>query len=163
MGQKVPCPLFLTVEAAVARGLDFIAVTDHNTQSHYDAERELQPYFDNILLLPGREITTYLGHANVFGTTSFVDFRIGTPQVPDVNSMLRQVAALQAIISINHPAARSGEDCMGCGWTPATPVDYHLIEAVEAVNGTGCRWPTKRRAVLGGIAQPGLSPYRHRR
>ena len=24
---------------------------------------------------------------------------------------------------------------MGCGWTPATPVDYHLIEAVEAVNG----------------------------
>jgi hypothetical protein len=135
MGQKVRCPLFLTVEAAAARGLDFIAVTDHNTQSHYDAERELQPYFDNILLLPGREITTYRGHANVFGTTSFVDFRIGTPEAPDVNSMLRQVAALQAIISINHPAARSGEDCMGCGWTPATPVDYHLVEAVEAVNG----------------------------
>jgi len=65
MGQKVPCPLFLTVEAAVARGLDFIAVTDHSTQSHYDAERELQPYFDDILLLPGREITTYRGHANV--------------------------------------------------------------------------------------------------
>ena len=135
MGQKVPCPLFLTVEAAVARGLDFIAVTDHNTQSHYDAERELQPYFDNILLLPGREMTTYLGHANVFGTTSFVDFRIGTPQVPDVNSMLRQVAALQGIISINHPAVRSGENCMGCGWTPATAVDYRLIEAVEVVNG----------------------------
>ncbi len=77
----------------MARGLDFIAVTDHNTQSHYDAERELQPYFDNILLLPGREITTYQGHANLLGTTSFVDFRIGTPEVPDVNSMLRQVAA----------------------------------------------------------------------
>ena len=24
---------------------------------------------------------------------------------------------------------------MGCGWTPATPVDYRLIEAVEVVNG----------------------------
>jgi hypothetical protein len=135
MGQKVPCPLFLTVEAAVARGLDFIAVTDHNTLSHFDAERELQPYFDNILLLPGREITTYNGHANVFGTTQFVDFRIGTPEVPDVNSMLRQVAGLDAIVSINHPDIRSGENCMGCGWTPATPVDYHLVEAVEAVNG----------------------------
>jgi hypothetical protein len=128
-GQKVSCPLFLTVEAAAARGLDFIAVTDHNTQSHYDAERELQPYFDNILLLPGRELTTYQGHANVFGTTSFVDFRA------DVNSMLRQVASLDAIISINHPSAQSGENCMGCGWTPVTPVDYHLVEAVEAVNG----------------------------
>jgi hypothetical protein len=135
MGKKVPCPLFLTVEAAVARGLDFIAVTDHNTQSHYDAERELQPYFDNILLLPGREITTYQGHANLLGTTRFLDFRIGTPEVPDVNSVLRQVAGLDAIVSINHPAAHSGENCMGCGWTPATPVDYRLIQAVEAVNG----------------------------
>jgi hypothetical protein len=141
MGQKVPCPLFRTVEAAAARGLDFIAVTDHNTQSHYDAERELQPYFDNILLLPGREITTYRGHANLFGTTQFVDFRIGTPEVPDVNSMLRQVKALDAIISINHPDAGSGENCMGCGWTPATPVDYHLIEAVEAVNGPDADGP----------------------
>jgi predicted metal-dependent phosphoesterase TrpH len=136
MGQIVPCPLFLTVEAAVARGLDFIAVTDHNTQSQYNAERELQPYFDNILLLPGREITTYQGHANLFGTTTFLDFRIGTPEVPDVNSMLRRVADLGAIISINHPASHSGENCMGCGWTPSAPVDYHLIQGVEAVNGT---------------------------
>ena len=134
-GQKVPCPLFLTVESALARGLDFIAITDHNTQSHYDAERELQPYFDNILLMPGREITTYQGHANLFGTTDFLDFRIGTREQPDINSMLRQVASLGAILSINHPAARSGEDCMGCGWTPTTPVDYHLVQAVEAVNG----------------------------
>ena len=135
MGQKVPCPLFLTVESAVARGLDFIAITDHNTQSHYDAERELQPYFDNILLIPGREITTYNGHANLFGATRFLDFRIGTPAVPDVNSMLRRVAELGAIISINHPASHSGENCMGCGWTPTTPVDYRLIQGVEAVNG----------------------------
>src|SRR6201996_5983974 len=40
-GRKVPCPVFLTAEAATARGLDFIAVTDHNTISHYDALREL--------------------------------------------------------------------------------------------------------------------------
>ena len=134
-GEKVPCPVFLTVESALARGLDFIAITDHNSQSHYNAERELQPYFDNILLLPGREITTYQGHANLFGTTNFLDFRVGTAEVPDMNSMLRHVASLGAVISINHPAVRSGEDCMGCGWTPLAPVDYNLIQAVEAVNG----------------------------
>ncbi len=60
------------------RGLDFIAVTDHNTISQYDALRELQPYFDQLLFIPGREVTTFQGHANVFGITRFVDYRIGT-------------------------------------------------------------------------------------
>ena len=135
LGKTVPCPLFRTVESAVARGLDFIAISDHNTQSQYDAERELQPYFDNILLLPGREITTYQGHANLIGTTDFLDFRLDTPAVPDMNSMLRPIHSLGAIISINHPSVRSGEDCMGCGWKPESAVDYNLIQAVEAVNG----------------------------
>ena len=155
MGKKVPCPLFLTVEAAVARGLDFIAVTDHNTQSHYDAERELQPYFDDILLMPGRELTTYDGHANLFGTTQFLDFRIGTPEVPDVNTMLRHAAGLGAIISINHPASPSGENCMGCGWTPATPVDYHLVQAVEAVNGRNADDPKSGVGFWQGLLNQG--------
>jgi hypothetical protein len=134
-GQNVPCPLFRSVEAAAERGLDFIAITDHNTESHYDDERELQPWFDKILLMPGREITTYEGHANLLGTRRFVDFRIGTPEVPSMNSVLRQVQNLGAIISINHPSVRSGEICMGCGWLPESPVDYHLVQAVEVVNG----------------------------
>src|SRR6185295_17813922 len=29
-GHKVPCPLYKTVEAAAARGLDFIGISDHN-------------------------------------------------------------------------------------------------------------------------------------
>ncbi|MBT9330115.1 CehA/McbA family metallohydrolase [Paracidobacterium acidisoli] len=134
-GRMVPCPLFRTVEDAAARGLDFIAITDHNTESHYDDERELQPYFDRVLLMPGREITTYQGHANLFGTTRFLDFRIGTDEVPNLNAMLRRVSGLGGIISINHPAAPSGENCMGCGWLPESTVDYHLIQAVEVVNG----------------------------
>src|SRR5919109_1654130 len=31
--KKVPCPLFKTLEMAEERGLDFVAVTDHNTTS----------------------------------------------------------------------------------------------------------------------------------
>ena len=131
-GKPVPCPLFLTVEAAARRDLDFVAITDHNTTSHYDDERELQPYFDKLLLIPGRELTTFYGHANAFGTTSFIDYR-----VPDVNSMFRQARSLGAIISINHPEAPTGEICMGCGWTPATPVDMNLVTAIEVINGGG--------------------------
>ena len=134
-GQKVPCPVFLTVEAAVRRGLDFIAITDHNATSQYDAMRELQPYFDKVLLIPGREITTFDGHMNIFGTTSYLDFRVGSQGVPDTSTLLRNAGKLGALVSINHPEAPTGELCMGCGWTPKHPVDMKLITAVEAVNG----------------------------
>ena len=133
-GAKVPCPLFLTVEAAAARGLDFIAITDHNTVAHFNSMRELQPYFDKLLLIPGREITTFLGHANVFGTTQFIDFRLTSPTVPDMNKLLDEVKATGGIISLNHPGNASGEKCMGCGWT-APDTDYARIQAIEAVNG----------------------------
>jgi len=134
-GQRVPCPLFLTVKAAVDRGLDFIAITDHNTTSHADAMRELQPYFDSLLLMPGREVTTFHGHANLFGTVALLDFRVGSGDVPDWNGLLRNVERTGGVISINHPIRPSGEQCMGCGWTPQAEVDYGHMQAVEVVNG----------------------------
>ncbi len=140
-GAAVPCPLFVTAETAAKRGLDFIAITDHNTVSQYDAERELQPYFDRLLLIPGREITTFHGHANVFGLTSFIDYRVGTRQVPDIDTIARQVDRLGGLISINHPNAPTGENCLGCGWTPNPPADLHLFAAIEAVNGGALRGP----------------------
>ena len=134
-GKMVPCPLYFTVDAAARRGLDFIAITDHNASSQYDAMRELQPYFDKLLLIPGREITTFQGHINFLGSTDFIDFRLGGKTVPDMNTLLRSARDVGAITSINHPLSPSGEICMGCGWTPATPVDMHLLTGVEAVNG----------------------------
>jgi hypothetical protein len=132
-GRKVPCPVFLTAEAAAERGLDFIAVTDHNTISHYDALRELQPYFDKLLFIPGREITTFWGHANLFGPTQFFDFRVG--DTTSTQSLFERAEKMGAILSINHPNAPTGEECMGCGWTPQQQIDPHLIQVIEAVNG----------------------------
>lgn len=134
-GKMVPCPVYFTVDAAARRGLDFIAITDHNATSQYDAMRELQPYFDKVLLIPGREITTFQGHLNFLGTTNFLDFRLGSAGVPTVNDLLRNARKLGALVSINHPRNPSGEICMGCGWTPHPPADMRLLDAVEAVNG----------------------------
>jgi hypothetical protein len=134
-GRMVPCPVFFTVDAAARRGLDFIAITDHNATSQYDAMRELQPYFDTLLLIPGREITTFQGHLNLLGRTDFLDFHLGSAGVPDMNTLLRNANNLGAVISINHPRAPTGEACMGCGWTPTSPVDMSLLQAVEVING----------------------------
>ncbi|MGC8550906.1 MAG: CehA/McbA family metallohydrolase [Acidobacteriaceae bacterium] len=138
-GQPVPCPLFVTVQTAVKQGLDFIAITDHNAISQYDDERELQPYFDKLLMIPGREMTTFHGHANIWGTTRFVDYRVGTPGVPNINAMFRAAHELGALVSINHPEAPSGEICMGCGWTANPPANMRLVNAVEVMNGNGGR------------------------
>jgi hypothetical protein len=133
-GAKVPCPVFKTLEAAVARGLDFVAVTDHNTTSHFEALRELAPYFDDLLVMPGREITTFYGHANLFGPTAFVDFQLGGPRAPIFADIQTQAERAMGLLSINHPGLPSGELCMGCGWT-APGTDYSRVQAIEVING----------------------------
>lgn len=139
--QRVPCPLFLTIDAALQRGLDFIALSDHNTVSQANDIRELQPYYDQLLMIPAREITTFTGHANLFGSDEPLDFRVGSATVPDWNSLLRAASKLHGLVSINHPIRPDDETCMGCGWAPAKPVDMHLVQAIEAVNGIDAMRP----------------------
>jgi hypothetical protein len=133
-GRIVPCPLFLSVKTAAARGLDFIAITDHNADSQYDAMRELQSYFDRVLLIPGREITTFYGHFNIFGVTQFIDYRV-TPGKRDLNTVLHDGLSKGGIASVNHAEAPSGEACMGCRWEPPAGADMDLFAAVEVING----------------------------
>jgi hypothetical protein len=133
-GRMVPCPLFLYVQTAAARSLDFIAITDHNATSQYNDMRELQPYFDRVLLIPGREMTTFYGHFNIFGVTQFVDYRI-TPGGLDLNAILRDAQSKGGIASVNHAESPGGEVCMGCRWEPPPDVDMNLFAAVEVVNG----------------------------
>src|SRR5690349_4669246 len=54
--------------AALARreGLDFFAITDHNTTSTY-TEFGAEP---GVLIIPGIEVTYRAGHYNVFGVVS---------------------------------------------------------------------------------------------
>ena len=143
-GKRVACPVFRTLEAASARGLDFISVTDHNTTSQANSLKELAPYFDGLILIPGREITTFQGHANLFGTEAPLDFRLGSKAVPDFAALADQVQATGGLLSINHPAMPSGEVCMGCGWSLSS-TDYGRVGAMEVVNGGGL-------AIAGGRA-----------
>lgn len=128
---NVFCPEFRILEKASSLGLDFIAVTDHNTVSHHDALEKWQPYFDRLLLIPGREVTTFFGHANAYGTSENIDFRVGPGWT--ASDMAKQVRAAGGVLSLNHPVRPSGEECMGCGWT--APIDWNYVDAIEAVNG----------------------------
>ena len=83
---------------AVERGLDFLAVTDHNTVSHH-AELAGAARQYGITLLAGQEVTTEGGHAGALGDIGWIDFR----REPDEWLDATQVRG--GLLSINHPFA----------------------------------------------------------
>lgn len=93
---------------AAAQGLDFLAVTDHNTVSHHPELPTAGARY-GITLVPGQEVTTDLGHANVFGDTGWVDFR------KPAASWLAHARARGGVFSVNHPL---GTDC---AWRQPAP------------------------------------------
>jgi hypothetical protein len=88
---------------ACGQGLDFVAVTDHNTVSHHPELPAVGARY-GISLLPGQEVTRDEGHANVFGDTGWVDFR----EEPD--SWYAHARTHGGVMSLNHPL--SGD----CAW-----------------------------------------------
>ena len=81
---------------AVSRGLDFVAVTDHNTVSHHASLSAVSSRY-GVTLVPGQEVTTQLGHAGVLGDTGWIDFR------QPAASWLAAAEAAGGLMSVNHP------------------------------------------------------------
>lgn len=133
-GHAVPCPTFKLVEAAAARGLDFLAITDHNTSATFNEMGFMQPYYDRMLLVRGREMTTFGGHANVWGTAEPVEFRVGY-EGRTANDFLDSAHAAGGIVSINHPHWPYDARCPGCGWAWKDQTDFARVDGIEVVNG----------------------------
>lgn len=106
------------VEEAHFRGLDFLAIMDHNTVSQW---RDLAAHADaGVLLIPGMEVTTYYGHANAWGIHRWVDFRCRTSE--DMQRVLETVHEQGGLFSANHPCSPVGE-----AW------EYGFLEGMDAV------------------------------
>jgi len=87
------------IKLAEKKNLDFLAITDHNTISHWKEIEELKG--TKVILIPGEEITTYLGHANVWGQGRWLDFRCLTTQ--DIAAVYSVASGENRLFSINHP------------------------------------------------------------
>ncbi len=127
-------------DAAVAAGLDFVALTDHNTTSHWLDVDRLQAHYDDLLLLRGRELTTYRGHATTIGERTPHEFRLPAPDA-SLAPLLAPIARAGAFVSINHPALPDGEACMGCGWNLTGREVMSSVHGVEVVNGETVEGP----------------------
>ena len=81
---------------AAGRGLDFLAVTDHNTISHH-ADLAPAAAAHGIALIPGQEVTTEAGHANALGNLNWIDFR------KPADAWLEATEQAGGLLSVNHP------------------------------------------------------------
>jgi hypothetical protein len=106
------------VALARSRGLDFLAITDHNSiASQSDLARLRDP---GLILIPGAEVTTFKGHFNVLGIGDWVDFRVQTPA--EMAAALGFARQRGALISCNHPKP------FGPPWAFPEVTGYDCIE-----------------------------------
>ncbi|HEY8282815.1 MAG TPA: CehA/McbA family metallohydrolase [Chloroflexota bacterium] len=102
---------------ALEQGLAFLAITDHNTiTQHLEGSRDLP-----LLRVPGVELTTYSGHANLFGTHPVVlDFRRDRDEeLADLFATAREGGLF---VSVNHPSETD------CGWEHTFDLPYDGLE-----------------------------------
>jgi hypothetical protein len=132
-GERIQVPPEHVFNAARAAGLDFIALTDHNTTSHWSDVDRLQSLYPTLLLLHGREVTTYRGHMNAFGEANPVDFRLTSGR--STGALAADLVRAGAFVSINHPERPDDETCMGCGWNDRDAETIRRVQGVEVVNG----------------------------
>jgi hypothetical protein len=117
---------------ARGRGLDFVAVTDHNTVSHHPYVRAHSD--PNLLLIPGQEVTTYYGHANVWGLDRWLDFRCR--EDADIARVIAEAHRRGLLFSVNHPKPD------GPAW------EYGLDLSIDCVEVWQALWPARNEAAL---------------
>ncbi len=113
-------------------GLDFVMLSEHNTNSGLSLYAEVQPDFPDLLILPGVEWTTYAGHANAIGAIDWVDHKIGVRGMTAAQA-IDQYHQQDALFSINHPLSPGAPICIGCAWE--IEVDPASVDGVEVQSG----------------------------
>ena len=136
------CTVHELLAQAARAGLDFLAITDHNTVSHHPA---LEAAHDaGLILLRGQECTTYYGHMNIWGTSRWCDFRARTDA--EMRRIIDLAHASGALCSINHP--KSG----GPAWEFSTELP---VDAMEVWQGPWAHRNHESLALWDGLLRAG--------
>jgi hypothetical protein len=119
---------------AKSRGVDFVNLSDHNTYSQHALVAAYQMAEPDLLFLRGAEITTYSGHGNSVGTSSYVEHRLGKDG-RTVAGIVDDVAAQGGVFIVNHPVLDLGSACIGCQWGHVDDTPWDKVAALELITG----------------------------
>lgn len=136
------------VKVAILRGLDAIAITDHNeVRGIEDISEEIRRTNADLIAIPGEEIKTAQG--DVIGL--FITERI--PKGLDVKETVDRIKEQGGYVLIPHPFDRKGRGALGRSIMEV----LGKIDFIEVINGRTPSWnneKARRFAALHGI--PGL-------
>ncbi|TJY43313.1 phosphoesterase [Cohnella pontilimi] len=126
--------IYEAISICKEKGFSFLALTDHNTASQ---NRTTFAAEEQLVLIPGVELTNYKGHANLLGHPDALDdFRVLTSE--QAASALRKAAEQGAFVSLNHPF------CTDCPWEFGFDVPYDAIEVWNGpwrpINAAAVKW-----------------------
>jgi MYXO-CTERM domain-containing protein len=125
---RVEADLDAVVAAARAAGLDFVALSEHNTDAHLQLLGAAQARHPDVLLLPAVEWTTHDGHALAPGATAAVPPWVGA-RGQDAPGAAAAFRAQGAAFAPAHPTLALGDACLGCAWEHA--LGPEAIDALE--------------------------------
>ena len=115
---------------ARGRGLDFLALTDHNTVSGLPELDSLGD--DDLLTIGGMELTTFRGHALMLGTREWHEWREVDGHT--MEGIARSVLDKGRLFVIAHPLNPGDPQCSGCRWEYESMMPG-IAPAVEIWNG----------------------------
>jgi hypothetical protein len=141
--------------SAGGAGLDFVALSEHNTTSAWGEIGRHQPRYPGKLIMRSGEVTTYRGHANHHAGASWADYRTGAVydrgadgslrllrQAQPASLFLSQIQAAGGFTQVNHPTIFPSqvpgfqEACRGCSWDYSdAETDYSLVDSIEVQTG----------------------------
>lgn len=112
----------ILAKKAKDKGLDFIAVADHNNYAE-----NLHPLVvPGLTLLPAVEWTHYLGHMNFFGVDAPFDRSFIANSEDEMLELVSHARAKGALVSVNHPK---------CGLCPYLWESESSFDLIEVWNG----------------------------
>jgi hypothetical protein len=115
------------VETARECGLDFVALTDHNTVTGLpEMDRACSA---DLLTIAGMELTTFWGHALCLGTRRWVDWRMRR-NGRTMSDVVREAAGNGHLFVISHPCSIGDPVCTGCDWRypDVMPGEARIVE-----------------------------------
>lgn len=122
------------IEAGQAQGLDYLAVTDHNTitaLAEIDDQRLLE--VDNLQVIPGLEFTTFYGHFLLHGPIQALFHNWTDANLANINDFLKDLRSLPVNITVAHPYDQGNPWCTGCHWDYQIS-DWNLVDNIEIWN-----------------------------
>ncbi|MCI5062017.1 MAG: CehA/McbA family metallohydrolase [Algiphilus sp.] len=122
-----------------AAGLDFLMVTEYVTGQHWKTLGSVARAHPDLLIVPGREIITYFGHANTHGETpGLYEYRQGFEDV-SLGDIQKKARAMGALFQISHPTffppPLFENLCRGCFFQLGDEIDWDAVDTIEVLTG----------------------------